>query len=100
MRRSEFSRLPSHRGCQRHERQVRKACSSPCIPKRAGAVVARASHGRRDFRNEKRRYDHGVAAFLDLREKLQALGMPFFVRIERVHEDTRVDGVPDTVRAA
>lgn len=94
MRCRELGSLSCHRGCQRDEREVGKASGGVCILKRAGAVVACARHGRRDFRNQKRRDDDWVAAVLIRREEAQACGVPFLVRIERVDEDAGVNGVP------
>ena len=76
---------------------MREGSRCACILERADAVVARASHGRRDLCQEQRGDNDWIPGFLYCREDRQALRMPFFVRIERVHEDTRVDGVPRTL---
>ena len=73
---------------------MRKARGRVGILEGSGVVVARPRHRRRDLRKEQRGHNDGVAAFLDLREDRQAFRVALFMRIERVHEDARVNRVP------
>ncbi len=75
-------------------REVRRCV---CELERAGVVIAHASHSRRDFGQKQRRDNDWIAGFVYRGEDRQALGMSVFVRIECVHEDTRVDGIPHTL---
>lgn len=93
MGRSQLGRLSSRRRRQRDERQVWKGGGRIRILKRAGAVVARASRSRRDLRQQERRHDHWIASVPNRRENRQTLGVAFFVWIERVYEDARINCV-------
>jgi hypothetical protein len=61
----------------------------------ADGVVARPSDRGGNFGNKKRGHNYRVASFLNGSKDLKALGMASFVRIERIHEHTRVDCVSD-----
>lgn len=94
----EFGRLPGHRRSYRNEGQVRESGSRGGVTESAGAVVTRSSHGRYNFRQKQRRHNDWVAACLDPGEDCKALQVTFFVRIERVHKNTRVDRIPLVAR--
>lgn len=90
----EFGRQPGHRRSYRDEGQVRESGGRVGVTESAGTVVARSSHGRYNFRQKQRRYDDRVATSLDRGEYCQALQVTFFVGIERVHKNARVDRIP------
>jgi len=67
-----------------------------CILKRAGLVVACPSHSRSDLREQQRGHDQRIVAVLHRGEDRQALRVALFVWVERVHEDARVNRVPQS----
>lgn len=95
MVRGQLGGLSRRRRRQGDERQVWQRGSRIRILTRTGVVIAGASHSRRNLREQQRRHDHRVASLLNGCEDGQALGVACFVWIERVHEDARVNGVPE-----
>ena len=91
-----LGRLSRECGRQRHERHMGQCGRRVRILHGAGAIVGGPGRRPRDLRNEQRRHNHRVATVLNRGEDFQASCMSlFFVGVERVDEDARVDCVAE-----